>query len=123
MDGGGVSGQRSLRRVVVGQDRIFDADQSQRGAGCVRVVGSHCRHLVAHEPYACVEDGEIRSQASFGRVEGRHHSANAGQAQGLGGVDTEHVGVGVWAAQDGAVEHSRQLEVGGIAGRAGQFGL
>ena len=45
--------------------------------------------------------------------------ADAGELLGGGGVYGYDVGVGVGAAEDGGVEHPRQLEVGGVVGLAG----
>ena len=71
VDGDGVGCQRGLRRGVVGQGRAFDANQFQRGAGGVQVVGGHRSHLVANEPDAGVEDGQVGGQPSRWHVEGR----------------------------------------------------
>ena len=119
--GDGVGGQRRFRGHVVGQHGVFDPDELQRRPRGVRIVSGYRHHLVAHEAHSCVKDAHIRREAPVGGVEGRGHGADAGQAQGLGSVDAQNVGVRVRAAQDGPVEHSRQLEVGGIAGLAGEL--
>ena len=46
----------------MGQHGVFDADEFQRGARRVGVVGGHRRNLVADEADAGVEDAHVRGE-------------------------------------------------------------
>ena len=54
----------------------------------------------------------------LGEVCGCNDGVDARQRQGATGVDATDAGVGVGAAQDFPVEHTRQVDVGGVTGAA-----
>ena len=64
--------------------------------------------------------GDGRHRA-LGHVEGRNNGKYTFNLLGLAGVDADNIGVGMGTAQDLAVEHTRQLKVGGVAGQADQL--
>ena len=66
-----------------------------------------------------VVDG--RAFLDDGKVGGRGHGHYAGQGFGPGGVDAADAGVSVGAAEDFAVEHSGQVQVGAETGGPGYF--
>ena len=108
-------------------------DQRQRFLGQVRRVGSDggngvtaIQRLLPRHHVAAVETVVDRGPfllvldlgGHLGEIGGRHHGMDAGQCQRLAGIDAANAGVGVGAAQDLAVQHAGQVDVGGVAGAA-----
>jgi hypothetical protein len=57
----------------------------------------------------------------LGQISRGHDRLDAGQAEGLAGVDLADGGVGVGTAQDTAVQQAGHLEVGAVEGPAGDL--
>ena len=115
------------------QDFPIHADQSHRFLGQVGRVGGDggdgvatVQRLFAGHHVAAVEAVVDRCALflvlDFGgnvrEVGGGYHGVDAGQGQGAAGVDAADASVGVGAAQNFAVEHTGQVDVGGVAGAA-----
>ena len=110
------------------EELVVDGDQLEGVAGGVAVLGHHEGHLLALE--ADLVGGQHRLHVARhrrhpGQVEGLQRGAGDHRLDlgvGLGGrrVDRHDAGVGVGAAQDGAVEHAGQGDVVEVAALAPQ---
>ena len=113
-----------------GQDFPVHVDEGQGLFGQMGRVGGDggdgmalVKRLLAGHHVAAVEavvDGGpfflvLDLGGNFGEVCGGDHDVDAGQGQRPAGVDAADAGVGVGTPQDLAVEHPRQVDVGGVA--------
>ena len=117
------------RRLLRRRQRLpGDVDQRARILRGVASLGDHDRDSFADEARAVAgEEGEVLAgerrvgrhdrQWAHGVVQigERHHAHHAGRLRRALGVDRADAGVGVWAAEDGGVEHARQRDVAGVA--------
>ena len=119
---GDCAGLQGFRRVEgEGEGAVLHPDEVQSAAGGVEVGCGDGGDLISNEAGTGVEDEQVGGEPSGGDVEGGDESMDSGEGLRLRGVDAEDVGVGVGAAEDEAVSHVRQLEVGGVHGFAGEF--
>ena len=106
------------------EDLVVDPDRRQGVPGLVRGLGGDRGHRLAlvaadrieqrcRDPAAVAPRHVLRLGARAGQ-----HRDDAGQRLGRRGVDAPHPGVGVGAAQDGAVEHAGQDQVRRVDGGA-----
>ena len=121
MEGDRAGFQRGLWPGDVGQHRVFDPKKLQRLPSNVGIVGCHRRHFVADEADAGVEDGQVGRQPARRNVLRGNDRPDARQRPRFGGVYAQNVGMGVRTAQNRPVEHSGQLQVGGITRFPGQL--
>ena len=131
VDVDGVGRQSGFGGHVMGHHGVLDLYEVQRSPGRVGVVGSHGRNLVSHEADPRVQDAHVRGEppplrpwSGGGRetiVERSNDGPNSRQPQCFGPVHAHHIGVRVRAAENRAKQHTRQLEVGGVLGLAGEF--
>ena len=124
---GGRGGQRRRQNFVV------NVNQRQRflgqvgriggdgGDGVAAVEGLFPRHHIAAVK-AVVDGGAFLLVFDFGGHGGEigagDHGVDARPGQSAAGVNAPDAGVGVGAAQDFAVQHPRQMDVGGVTGAA-----
>ena len=121
-DGIGVQGR--VRLQVKGQRPVFHPDQGQRLPGGVIVNGGHRGHFVPHKTDSRIQGQCVRRNGrhrTARHVKGSDYRQHAGDLGRGVSIDADDVGVGVGAAQDVTVEHSRQFQIGGILGSPGQF--
>ena len=104
--------QRLVHRLDGGQGRLrrLEGDRGHR-----RERLAHVADHVRGEDRLVLHRGAIAHVGGVGRGDDRAH---AGHGRGAGGVDPHQTGVRLAAAEDLAVEHAGQREVGGIDGRA-----
>ena len=110
----GARKERLLRVRDVRQSLVIDLDELERLPHGVRVIRSQRRHLVPHEPHTGVQYGQVGAQFAGRNVERSDHRADARQRFGGGCIHGFDVRVGMRAAENPAVEHTGELEVGGI---------
>ncbi len=115
-------------QLLVGD--LHGLDAGRRG---LLGLGHHDGHLVAHVAHGVVQDhGVVRralqvglagqGKAVVGHVVGPPHGHDAGDGQGLCGVDGLHAGVGLVAshhAHDQGICRGQVVHVGGLAGEKG----
>ena len=121
MDGGGVRFQRGHRVGYERQRPIIHAHQRGGLPGRIPVVRGHGGHFVPGKAHPGVQRQQIRGDADCPGVGRRNHRAHSGQSQSGAGVHVQHVGVGMGAAHDDAVQHSRQSNVRRVLGGAGKL--
>ena len=132
----GVGGHRFIDVDDVRQHLVFDLDQGDRlfgdgvadrgdgGDGMAFVIDLLARHDVARDVPEVHRDAFRPDVVEFLRrqVGGGHDRLHTGQLLGGGGVDRQDFGVRVRAAQDLAVDHARELQVGAVHRAARDFG-
>lgn len=105
------------------QDLVLDVDGGGGEPGRVGVVGGHGGDGLAVVPDGVLgEDGAVGDAAPVHGVARDvlvgHHGPNAGQRDGLRGVDGQDAGVRVRGAQDGRPQQALGPQVGGVRVRA-----
>jgi hypothetical protein len=118
--------ERLVEREHRGQDFVLDRDPVHRRAGGFGVHRRDRRNLVADVAHLIEGEGiEIRAEraplALRGVGAGRDR-LDAGQGRRGAGVDGEDAGVRVGASQHRCVQHAREVQIGDVLRRAGDFG-
>ena len=116
----GASSSSALRALTIAGSGSYSTSISeQRVVGRVLVGRDHERDLLALEPHLVagqhglrvVGDGRHPGQAQRLQVLGGDDGGHVGMRQRARGVDRDDPGVRVGAAQQRAVDHTRQLDV------------
>ena len=94
------------------QRLIAHFDQPQRLLRGVLVYGGNRGHLVADVPHFSVQDRQVGGDAAVGHVERCQYCVHAGMPGRRGGIDREDARVRVRAAQNLAMQHPRQPDIG-----------